>query len=190
MLEGIQSLDGSLGACQSLRLASHKFHHSSITNPSFHVVDNIQPWNQGNDLISAERNACPVRRRGFTVPLHSHLANEEPTWVQRRNDFWKQTSVEVIEEHDQVIAGAPKVVRRRISDEEIESKIEPTSLITQLSDGDFRDIDETHLPLSGRQPEGMPTQPSRQVQACSGTGEPRSHAPLIRREKKGIGSRE
>ena len=132
-------------------------------------IDNIQARNEGNDLIPAQRIARPVRRHDFEVPLHSHLANEEPAWVQRRNDFRKKTSVEVIEKHDQVVTGAPKVVLRRIRDEQIESKIEPTGLITQLSNGDFGDIDETHLPLSGRQPEGMPTQPSRQVQTCSCT---------------------
>ena len=56
---GIGSL---LGSSQSLRLASHKFDHSSITNRSFAVIENIQPWNKRHDLIPAERIARPVRR--------------------------------------------------------------------------------------------------------------------------------
>jgi hypothetical protein len=100
-------------------------------------MDNIQAASEGNDLIPAERIARPVRRYDFEVPLHSHLAHEEPALVQRRHDFRKQTSVEVIEQHDQVVARAPKVVLRRIRDEQIDSEIKSTGLIAHLSNGDL-----------------------------------------------------
>ncbi len=78
-----------LGSSQSPGLASHKLDHSSITNRSFPVIDDNQAWNEGNDLVPAEPIARPVRRYDVDVPRHSHLANEEPAWLQRTDDFGK-----------------------------------------------------------------------------------------------------
>ena len=139
------------------RLPSYKLCDSPIAYWSFVVMQNIQIWNERGQFVFFQRTRTGCRQHAARFPPHTQFADEQTARFQRGNYLWEKTTVQVIEEQDQIKSFRFKFVLGGIPYKKIEIDVMFKSGLTELSNRHIGNIYNRNLPIPTGQPEGMPS---------------------------------
>jgi hypothetical protein len=151
----------------------------------------VMEW---NEVRNQELQFVPIQKRvlchgrnSLCFPPNTHFANQQTSWLERRQDLRKEPSIDVIEEDDYGELLRLKVIVRRVASEEFQIKVTRNGGLAKSSKRDFRDVCHGYIPASFCQPKRMPSEPTRQIEGASTAGEGRLNVVAISADEEGVG---